>query len=76
MTTSVLPEHLCITYNDVWCYTGVWTDGCLVFSTGLDQRLRCWNLETSKQHCFLVELAHSVINVPEPAGLHVESFNR
>jgi len=24
--------------------TGIWTDGAFVFSTGLDQRLRCWHL--------------------------------
>lgn len=23
---------------------GIWTDGAWVFSTGLDQRLRCWHL--------------------------------
>lgn len=55
---------------------GVWTDGSLVFSTGLDQRLRSWCLELSRQHCSLVECCQSVINVPEPAALHVEHFSR
>eukprot|EP00250_Pteridium_aquilinum_P022674 c2553_g1_i1 orf=96-4151(+) len=54
---------------------GVWTDGSLVFSTGLDQRLRAWKLLVSKQCCSLVECCQTVINVPEPAALHVEHFN-
>ncbi|KAF2325013.1 hypothetical protein GH714_022219 [Hevea brasiliensis] len=49
---------------------GVWTDGTWVFSTGLDQRIRCWVL---KEHCKLIEQTHLVVScrsqkhyVPEP----------
>lgn len=55
---------------------GVWTDGRLVFSTGLDQRLRCWQLELSSQRCALLECCHSIIDVPEPSALHVKHLNR
>ncbi|CAH9082556.1 unnamed protein product [Cuscuta epithymum] len=44
---------------------GVWTDGRWVFSTGLDQRVRCWNIKQGK----LLERAHLVISVPEPEAL-------
>ncbi|KAK4749758.1 hypothetical protein SAY87_027207 [Trapa incisa] len=45
---------------------GVWTDGTLVFSTGLDQRVRCWILgETGK----LTEHSHLIVSVPEPEAL-------
>lgn len=27
-------------------HTGIWTDGTWAFSTGLDQRLRCWHLSS------------------------------
>lgn len=27
-------------------HTGIWTDGSWAFSTGLDQRLRCWHLSS------------------------------
>lgn len=30
---------------------GIWTDGAWVFSTGLDQRLRCWHLGDIVSHC-------------------------
>lgn len=31
--------------------TGIWTDGAWVFSTGLDQRLRCWHLRNTASSC-------------------------
>lgn len=45
---------------------GVWTDGYWVFSTGLDQRVKCW---TRDQNDKLVECAHTIISVPEPETL-------
>ncbi|CAL1398751.1 unnamed protein product [Linum trigynum] len=45
---------------------GVWTDGKWVFSTGLDQRVRCWLLE---DHCKMVEQSHLVVSVPEPEAV-------
>ncbi|CAA0824947.1 Transducin family protein / WD-40 repeat family protein [Striga hermonthica] len=51
---------------------GVWTDGIWVFSVGLDQRVRCWNLG----HDRLTEYAHLIINVPEPEALDVKTRGR
>ncbi|XP_031112942.1 uncharacterized protein LOC116016710 isoform X1 [Ipomoea triloba] len=51
---------------------GVWTDGRWVFSTGLDQRVRCWNIEQGK----LIERAHLVISVPEPEALDARPCDR
>lgn len=66
---------------------GVWTDGELAFTTGLDQRLRCWrwtaNLhgekdERDRSDAFresgdgaLTEERWVVTEVPEPTGLDV-----
>ncbi|KAI6672617.1 hypothetical protein NL676_000523 [Syzygium grande] len=50
---------------------GVWTDGTWVFSTGLDQRVRCW---ISKEQGTLREFAHFIISVPEPEALDARSF--
>ncbi|KAL3531563.1 hypothetical protein ACH5RR_010885 [Cinchona calisaya] len=49
---------------------GVWTDGNWVFSTGLDQRVRCWNLD---QHGKLIERAHLVVSVTEPEALDAQA---
>ncbi|XP_042002796.1 uncharacterized protein LOC121752004 isoform X1 [Salvia splendens] len=51
---------------------GVWTDGSWVFSVGLDQRVRCWNLSHDK----LTECSHLIINVPEPESLDVKICGR
>ncbi|XP_015968834.1 uncharacterized protein LOC107492340 [Arachis duranensis] len=51
---------------------GVWTDGSWVFSTGLDQRVRCWRLHDSK----LVEHAHLIVSVPEPEALSARACVR
>ncbi|XP_057790304.1 uncharacterized protein LOC131007161 isoform X2 [Salvia miltiorrhiza] len=51
---------------------GVWTDGIWVFSVGLDQRVRCWNLN----HDRLTECAHLIISVPEPEALDVKICGR
>ncbi|MCO5580983.1 hypothetical protein L7F22_034858 [Adiantum nelumboides] len=51
---------------------GVWTDGSFVFTTGLDQRLRVWKFEGSKQTFSLVECCQTVMNVPEPAAIDAE----
>ncbi|XP_055962170.1 uncharacterized protein LOC126688213 isoform X2 [Mercurialis annua] len=52
---------------------GVWTDGTWVFSTGLDQRIRCWLL---KEQCILTKQTHLIISVPEPESLHVRARER
>ncbi|KAL5060748.1 hypothetical protein RYX36_032352 [Vicia faba] len=51
---------------------GVWTDGSWVFSTGLDQRVRCWHLHQSK----LIERAHLIVSVPEPEALSARACSR
>lgn len=53
-------------------YEGVWTDGSWVFSTGLDQRVRCWFLHQSK----LIERAHLIVSVPEPETLSARACGR
>lgn len=45
------------------CYVGIWTDGIWAFSTGLDQRIRCWQIDDCGK---LTEHAHLIISVPEP----------
>ncbi|XP_012082975.1 uncharacterized protein LOC105642679 isoform X2 [Jatropha curcas] len=52
---------------------GVWTDGTWVFSTGLDQRIRCWAV---KDHCKLIEKTHLIISVPEPEALCARACER
>uniref|UniRef100_A0A6N2NEC3 Uncharacterized protein n=1 Tax=Salix viminalis TaxID=40686 RepID=A0A6N2NEC3_SALVM len=52
---------------------GVWTDGTWVFSTGLDQRIRCWLLQ---DNCILTEQAYLIISVPEPEALHARACGR
>ncbi|XP_034690714.1 uncharacterized protein LOC117918294 isoform X1 [Vitis riparia] len=52
---------------------GIWTDGTWVFSTGLDQRVRCWYLG---EHGKLIEQAHLVISVPEPEALDARACGR
>ncbi|XP_038683982.1 uncharacterized protein LOC119984211 isoform X3 [Tripterygium wilfordii] len=52
---------------------GVWTDGTWVFSTGLDQRIRCWSLG---EHGIVTEHSHIVISVPEPEALDARACDR
>lgn len=52
---------------------GVWTDGSWVFSTGLDQRVRCWHIEENGK---LTEHAHLIISVPEPEALDARACAR
>jgi len=52
---------------------GVWTNGVWVFSTGLDQRVRCWKLQ---EHANLTEHGHFVTSVPEPEALGVRCCGR
>ncbi|KAL8150342.1 hypothetical protein V2J09_020150 [Rumex salicifolius] len=51
---------------------GVWTDGTWVFSTGLDQRVRCWRLDHGK----LTEHSQLIISVPEPEALDARACGR
>ncbi|KAH1079034.1 hypothetical protein AAZX31_19G206700 [Glycine max] len=51
---------------------GVWTDGSWVFSTGLDQRVRCWHLLQSK----LIEHSYLIVSVPEPEALSARACGR
>lgn len=52
---------------------GIWTDGTWVFSTGLDQRVRCWRFE---EHGKLTEYSHLIISVPEPEALDARACSR
>ncbi|RXI09591.1 hypothetical protein DVH24_036055 [Malus domestica] len=52
---------------------GVWTDGSWVFSTGLDQRVRCWRLEDEGK---LIEVSYFIISVPEPEALDAKVCGR
>jgi hypothetical protein len=47
---------------------GIWTDGTWAFSTGLDQRVRCWKMGSSAK---FTEYSHAIISVPEPETLDV-----
>ncbi|XP_039780364.1 uncharacterized protein LOC120647591 isoform X3 [Panicum virgatum] len=47
---------------------GIWTDGAWAFSTGLDQRVRCWKIGSSGK---FTEYSHAIISVPEPETLDV-----
>ncbi|CAN6302598.1 unnamed protein product [Urochloa humidicola] len=47
---------------------GIWTDGTWAFSTGLDQRVRCWKMGSSAK---FTEHSHAIISVPEPETLDV-----
>ncbi|XP_010428847.1 PREDICTED: WD repeat-containing protein 6-like isoform X1 [Camelina sativa] len=51
---------------------GVWMDANWVFSTGLDQRVRCWFLEKDGK---LIEHAHIVVSVPEPEALDAKAID-
>ncbi|XP_023734896.1 uncharacterized protein LOC111882766 isoform X2 [Lactuca sativa] len=53
---------------------GVWTDGHWVFSTGLDQRVRCWRVSSVDGK--LSEKAHLIVSVPEPEALDVRVCGR
>ncbi|PON88763.1 Guanine nucleotide-binding protein, beta subunit [Trema orientale] len=52
---------------------GIWTDGSWVFSTGLDQRIRCWRLEEQGK---ITEYAYVIISVPEPEALDARVCSR
>ncbi|XP_020590632.1 uncharacterized protein LOC110031650 isoform X2 [Phalaenopsis equestris] len=52
---------------------GIWTNGLWVFSTGLDQRIRCWQIG---QGGMLIEHCHLIISVPEPESLDVLTIDR
>ncbi|CAH8304075.1 unnamed protein product [Eruca vesicaria subsp. sativa] len=51
---------------------GVWMDVKWIFSTGLDQRVRCWYINKDGK---LVEHAHIVISVPEPEALDAKAID-
>lgn len=48
----------------------VWTDGIWIFSTGLDQRVRCWKIQERGN---LTEHGHYITSVPEPEALDVRT---
>ncbi|KAM1827142.1 hypothetical protein ACFX13_026409 [Malus domestica] len=52
---------------------GVGTDRSWVFSTGLDERVRCWRLEDEGK---LIEGAYFIISVPEPEALDAKLCGR
>ncbi|KAL3827740.1 hypothetical protein ACJIZ3_016542 [Penstemon smallii] len=86
MTTKIHYNHRCLIKNHQIQFLyldkitsahssavkGIWTDGIWVFSVGLDQRVRCWNLG----HDRLTEYAHLIISVPEPEALDVKVCGR
>ncbi|CAI9104863.1 OLC1v1003646C1 [Oldenlandia corymbosa var. corymbosa] len=51
----------------------VWTDGHWAFSTGLDQRVRCWKLGRFGN---LIEHSHLIVSVPEPEALDAHTCAR
>lgn len=57
----------------VFSHEGIWTDGTWVFSTGLDQRVRCWLLEEESK---LTEHAFLTVSVPEPEALGARACGR
>ena len=59
--TATLKGHMVLTLSP--CYVGIWTDGIWAFFTGLDQRIRCWQIDHFGK---LTEHAHLIISVPEP----------
>ncbi|XP_026457214.1 uncharacterized protein LOC113357933 isoform X1 [Papaver somniferum] len=52
---------------------GVWTDGTWSFTTGLDQRVRCWHCNGQGK---LTEHGHVVLSVPEPETLDAVASGR
>ncbi|KAH9318915.1 hypothetical protein KI387_020684, partial [Taxus chinensis] len=66
--TCLSEEVICSAHSS--SIKGVWTDGHWVFSTGLDQRIRCWRFLFFNKICTLREHFSSIINVPEPEALH------
>lgn len=44
-----------------------------MFSTGLDQRIRCWLVG---EHGELTEHAHQIVSVPEPEALNARACGR
>ncbi|XP_077240486.1 transducin family protein / WD-40 repeat family protein isoform X2 [Tasmannia lanceolata] len=52
---------------------GVWTDGTWVFSTGLDQRVRCWHINECGK---LIEHSYLIVSVPEPETLEARFCDR
>ncbi|KAL6218637.1 hypothetical protein ACLB2K_011847 [Fragaria x ananassa] len=73
-TSSMLNDHGSNrTASSHATHTGVWTDRSWVFSTGLDQRVRCWHLQEDGK---LIEYAYLVISVPEPEALDAKLCGR
>ncbi|XP_021279955.1 uncharacterized protein LOC110413462 isoform X3 [Herrania umbratica] len=66
-------DHHRITSAHSSAIKGIWTDGTWVFSTGLDQRVRCWLVG---EHGKLTEGAHLIISVPEPEALDARACGR
>lgn len=64
-------ERECITWS--LGFAGVWMDGIWAFSTGLDQRIRCWSID---HHGKLTENSHLIISVPEPEALSAVKCGR
>lgn len=44
-----------------------------MFSTGLDQRIRCWKLEAEGK---LVEYTYLIITVPEPEAIDARACDK
>ncbi|AQL10031.1 Transducin family protein / WD-40 repeat family protein [Zea mays] len=66
-TLKILYQHKVASAHSA-AVKGIWTDGTWSFSTGLDQRVRCWKMGLAGQ---FTEYSHAIISVPEPETLDV-----
>lgn len=66
-TINIVHQHKVPSAHSV-AVKGIWTDGTWAFSTGLDQRVRCWKMGSSGK---FAEYSHAIISVPEPETLDV-----
>ncbi|EER95656.1 WD repeat-containing protein 6 isoform X1 [Sorghum bicolor] len=66
-TLKILYQHKASSAHSA-AVKGIWTDGTWAFSTGLDQRVRCWKMGLIGQ---FTEYSHAIISVPEPETLDV-----
>ncbi|OEL16371.1 hypothetical protein BAE44_0022611 [Dichanthelium oligosanthes] len=64
---NILHQHKAASAHSA-AVKGIWTDGTWAFSTGLDQRVRCWKMGPSGK---FTEYSHAIISVPEPETLDV-----
>lgn len=66
-TLKIIYKHMTPSAHSA-AVKGIWTDGIWAFSTGLDQRVRCWKMGSTGK---FMEHSHAIISVPEPETLDV-----